>query len=486
MKCICQICRCGKHRCPHYMPTRPQVTNKGPCALSEYQEGYKTSKGERIIVNRPQDNLKHDGDGDYITSHKENFHAHEHQPRVDHRPTEQYVKREEPMDLSTEYGTKYLKGKGEVAPLPQYFKKKTQPFGNEEELKGKSVTHEDYENKGLNPRPHLYKLRDNHTLSNAPMDEKSTHQADYQGLYGDRSHIVPRRADNLDGKGPGQFETTHHEHFVKHTQRPRSSKGWKTEYIPNNQPFSGQSMVQTDYKHHKNASKSHPVKYDNGLFNSDQQLDDETTHGATYKHWQVQRNVAKRDQDVYRPPSAAMDMQKTSDDYKNFGRRGAAKSLRPKTNVNFGDEFDGVTSYADGYVKHQISPRHKTQRSRDYYSSNVPFDSTTESKDNYKKQNVAPAQMIKREHEIFDTKKPFANKTSYGEQFESKKLPECPSSKIVMNNFAGYDLIDDFINGHRFLIKNGEVSTASSFRGDTPPLPPIGGGKNTTEVYVKV
>uniref|UniRef100_A0A5F5PEL4 Stabilizer of axonemal microtubules 1 n=2 Tax=Equus TaxID=9789 RepID=A0A5F5PEL4_HORSE len=38
-KCICDLCSCGRHHCPH-LPTKIYDKTEKPCLLSEYTENY--------------------------------------------------------------------------------------------------------------------------------------------------------------------------------------------------------------------------------------------------------------------------------------------------------------------------------------------------------------------------------------------------------------------------------------------------------------
>ncbi|XP_009242682.1 stabilizer of axonemal microtubules 1 isoform X4 [Pongo pygmaeus] len=38
-KCICELCSCGQHHCPH-LPTKIYDKTEKPCLLSEYTENY--------------------------------------------------------------------------------------------------------------------------------------------------------------------------------------------------------------------------------------------------------------------------------------------------------------------------------------------------------------------------------------------------------------------------------------------------------------
>jgi len=269
--------------------------------------------------------------------------------------------------------------------------------------------------------------------------------------------------------GPGTYNTTNKEHFVQHNNQKRFQKAPAAVYRPNERPFEGKSLMQTDYHPHSLGDKSEMIRYDNNLFTSDQPLDQETTNNTTYKSWEVQKRQVMNDQPMYRPPPGKIDFNKTSDDYKKHGSV-ANVTKRPADNMDWMDgKFDGVTSYNDKYIKHGHVREKVAGRDRDYYSSDAPFEGVTESKDQYKRLNAAPSKPVQRDHQMIDKSAPFVSDTSYDAHFAEKKLPECPSKALLANNFAGYKVKDDFSGGHRYLIPDsGRISSPNA------PLPPIG------------
>lgn len=55
--CICQLCTCGHHRCPH----RPWgILGKGehPCAVTEYKNEYRTHQASRTLPFKPDNEYK--------------------------------------------------------------------------------------------------------------------------------------------------------------------------------------------------------------------------------------------------------------------------------------------------------------------------------------------------------------------------------------------------------------------------------------------
>ena len=270
------------------------------------------------------------------------------------------------------------------------------------------------------------------------------------------------------------FDTTSRSHYTTYTHQPAFQKAPREVYEPNTQPFDGSSIMKADYGVHKAPVKSSLVKHDSLIFASDEPMPSKTTNLVAYPNWGVQKNSHAKEVSMYRPPSKDMELQKTSDDYKNFGPTPPSKALRPKTNITLGGDFDGVTMYTNGFVKHDVSPRPKPIISREqtYYSSGVPFEGCSESKDHYKKHHVPPARMVRRLNDLFDKNAAFDDHTSYKDQYVSKKLPVCPILKSINDNFSGYHVVDDVEGGHRFLEKLSTSNSSGSVK--MSPLPPIG------------
>jgi hypothetical protein len=183
------------------MPQPTTSKTKGPCQFTEYQTMYQKNAGVgRDPVRKPNDQLRNEGDVEYHTTHKEKFPAYEIQQRKETRAPGKYIRNPAPMDLSTEYGTKYQEGKGEHFPLPDYYKQKSQPFGDGKDRFGKSVTHGDYQEKQITEKPSIRKLQDNVLLPDDPFDHQTTHQSDFTRVQQvkEKAH---RRADQLNNKG---------------------------------------------------------------------------------------------------------------------------------------------------------------------------------------------------------------------------------------------------------------------------------------------
>src|SRR4051812_38921044 len=89
-------------------------------------------------------------------------------------------------------------------------------------------------------------------------------------------------------------------------------------------------------------------KPNNGGYRSDAPFDDETTSKNDYKKWDVQAQIAKKDNEWHRP-AGEMDL---STNYSNefTAKQGApAQAIRPENRARTDAPFDGSTTYHGDY-----------------------------------------------------------------------------------------------------------------------------------------
>ena len=98
---------------------------------------------------------------------------------------------------------------------------------------------------------------------------------------------------------PAYFDTTSRSHYVRHEHRspptvhPHPSRGGEG-FVPNPEPFSGASLMKSDFGVHEERVKSSPVKHDNRLFATDEAMPNLTTNSAMYKSWGVKKPTVVR------------------------------------------------------------------------------------------------------------------------------------------------------------------------------------------------
>ena len=190
-----------KHRCQHFLPKMSSKKSKERCKITEYQGSYKNANKIRDPIRKPVDLLRSEGKGNYQTTNRENFIPHQIKPNLQKRPKEEQTVSNQPMDLNTEYLSKFKLEKTERPQIPEYFRNKTKPFDHGNEFLDKSVTRKDFDTKVRQEKPVIRRLKDNlEPHSDKPFDHKSTVQNDYAPF--DRTpKNIRKPKDTIDNKG---------------------------------------------------------------------------------------------------------------------------------------------------------------------------------------------------------------------------------------------------------------------------------------------
>nr|XP_034996968.1 stabilizer of axonemal microtubules 1 [Zootoca vivipara] len=104
--CICEICDCGRHQCPHI--TRPYEMNEKPCLLTEYTDKYLLypNTGPRESCKPVVEYNKQPVPMEGISTMRRDYVPHEVSP-IKLRPPEQYFKSNAAMDLLSTYKQDY-------------------------------------------------------------------------------------------------------------------------------------------------------------------------------------------------------------------------------------------------------------------------------------------------------------------------------------------------------------------------------------------
>ncbi|KAF6037077.1 FAM154B [Bugula neritina] len=170
-KCICQICVCGRHRCPH----RPfTAKGSGPCAFSEYHDEYKKKNGGKLPSFKPTHQpIKNSDPMSDKTTQRVDFIKHPGMRPVFRQP-EQYIKPGGDIDTMTSYKKDYVPK--DVAP-PKAFRR-DDARKVQGRFEGDPTYRSDYRKwalpeKKLYHDPNLYKAPD------APFEGEPTYKSDY-------------------------------------------------------------------------------------------------------------------------------------------------------------------------------------------------------------------------------------------------------------------------------------------------------------------
>lgn len=457
-KCICQICSCGRHRCPHNPTNNSRVINKTEaerCKVSEYEDVFTHIRPKRGPFIRPKDLLLSKGNIDLTTISKEDYVT---QPLPEKKVKEPvaYIPPSGTMDIDSEYHSNF---QGEISPpakIPQFLRSVTQkiPSGK---MQGNTTTKMDYRKHSTVVRSMPVSRGNKYTPPKSPFTYTSIHRADFQ-RFNEPKRPTGRQPDKIDMKGlPMELETSHCSEFKRHSIKKNEIVRRSDEYDRPSGPFDGDSLMHTDYVWHADAKKAKREKPVTTVFKTNDQMERTTTNLEDFKGWSVEAPRPKPKQQ-FQQPEGKMYLNPISTDYKYFGIDAKpAKSARPKTKLRTGRDgaFCGTSNYAADFKPWMSLPAIPIKL-QDELTTLSPrktkFDANSEHRESYKRFNTAPARTFKPGTHVFKTEDAMANRTTYNCEFDGKPPPQCPSERILKGDIANIRFEEDFDTGHRYVI----------------------------------
>ncbi|XP_064295245.1 stabilizer of axonemal microtubules 1 [Phalacrocorax carbo] len=305
LKCVCQLCSCGCHHCPHLL-TRPYKKTEKPCMLSEYMERYPL-----YPITLPRGSFK-PGEG-YKTAHipmegnsatKKDYVAYGVLPQK-LKPPEKHVKSDESMDLTSTYKQDYTSYPlSQISPYLPHVMRHIPSASMDTR-----TTYEDDYVLWNEPKRELIRPNDGFHPSEEKFDHRTIIQDDYlfRGLVATQSckplNLVQKN------KAPFDHITSYRENYVPHPlEKCYIHKHQK--YKVNEVPFSGLTTHNISYK----GLAGQPVKlakpYQLKLLH-DIPFSSTTEFQENYKAW-PQPPVFTGKPGVYLPSLEKMDLQTTT------------------------------------------------------------------------------------------------------------------------------------------------------------------------------
>lgn len=371
MKCICQICSCGRHRCLHYIPSRLRKQQTQPCILTtEYSEEYmKSSPNARQTITRPSDHLRPGGEHDHKTTTHETYLPHQVKGRVLIRVKDQIETPSEEMQKDSEYKLKYkVNGRGETAHYQR--NRKTQLYDSNGEPIDQSVMKNDYVPRKNWVKPVKHGPKDNLNAVATPFDSRTTNQEDFTHHKDvQKSRVIRRSDDALKSNDPFDGDTTNSATYKKWNV-PRQKSGRPLSSL---RPRSGKVDYHTTtdsyFQFGEKNERTKTARPKSNLGRKDGQFESDTTYSKNY----LPHSMAGR----------AM-------------RHKTAKWESPKV------PFDSTTETTENYRAHTAQPLRFSKRQSNLRSDEAPFDSTSLYTDEYGYKKLPDCQSAKIVNSNFD------------------------------------------------------------------------------------
>ncbi|KAA0191800.1 hypothetical protein FBUS_00125 [Fasciolopsis buskii] len=460
--CICQICNCGRHRCPHN--TR-KLEIKGPCGVSEYTTKfvpYSTKPTESCKP--PLKGLDTHGEMASETTHRVDYIPHPLSVQASCKKDSEYEPSTVAFDGLSTYNKEFTpKEQCRATPIKPKIRR-----GVETKFEGQPTYRTDYRQWDLEARkppaatewnpptvrfnglptytsdyvghcakpPQSFKPIYQYNPSDKPMSDLTDYKDAYrQHLNPDRARPVINKENTTKSMAPMECMSTHMKDY-----------GWKTSAPPQSckPPQSG-------------VQSKEPFAAD-------------TTHRTDYREWPSDRaQVHPISQSTcYQPPKGEMsgDTTYTSDYVPHPGSRNQA--LGPKYSRQFDlPPFEGKSDYRDSYRPWSVVPRAKACGPNNIYRSpSVPFDGRSTNKQHYVPHwGHRPAESCKPQMQAMHCDSPFDDSTMYRADYTPKYFEPCPAS-LLNTKMSSYRFQQENEQGHLIYCRNVDESTEFRPRSD--------------------
>lgn len=432
-KCICQICTCGRHRCPHEGASPNRIVNKSNqdrCHVnSEYRTSYKPGQRTRGPFNRPTDLLQNQGDIDKDTTHKMDYLPFEVSPPKKKEP-EKYLPNPNPFETVSEHRDHYRGVRTIPAKIPPYLRGETMRAPSAKVVY-KSIAHDDY--KGWTPQVHRVTRSNSYVPPGEPFRETSLHRQDYL-RFNQPPRPTARQPDKIRYDGPLSSSTNYQTDFTNKEIPPRYQRK-PEERVPPEEPFNSNSVFKEDFVDLRGAPKAPIFNPKSDLFKTNEPMQQITTKKEDYKSWEVSPRK-QPEPERYKVPEGSMDCQTTHMDFAHFGKKAVpARTARPRTKLRFGreDALDDKTNYGLSFkwfyepVVHSKGPGIKNDI---FPPVREASPEKSEFLDKYKRFNVVPPKMFRDRSSLFKTSEGVAKDTVYDDDYKWPRV-SCPSDALM-------------------------------------------------------
>ena len=396
------------------------------------------------------------GPFDSTTGYRVDYTKHPLPPKEPKRKIE-WAPNKSGLDDMTNYKKDYVL---KNAALTKSCKPDAAPYNSGAPLTDETTQRVDFK-KWPTERPH-YHQPDAYQRPDGDMNFGTTTGRDYTKKQGER--VAPRKPAER-GSHPGKFldDTTHKNDFRK-WQVDRTLPIMKSDYVPNDAPFEGQTTVQRDYVE-KRAPVRQSMKPLEASRKSDAPFDGSPMYKAEYvKHAMPERY--QKEKQVYQPNGARLD------DLSNYKKDYGPKDIRPNPSCkpdaspyNSGAPLADETTQRNDFKKwpaerphyHQPDAYQKpdgdmtfgTTTGRDYTKKPMDkvtfrkpsaqkrdpgkFQGTTDYKESYRKWGLPENNRVPNRSDYNAPNAPFEGTTVYDDDFKAKQQAMRHSMRPVEN-----------------------------------------------------
>jgi len=426
--CICQICKCGRHRCIH----RPKIESKprGECVFTEYKDTYrKFPTYEPVRPIKPDSATKASEDTfDADTSYKHDYISHELKPHPK-REQAKYSKPIGKVDGTSSYQSDYVEKFAEKMPSarPPY-----RPSTADRPFSDTTVHRETYRpweleiRHGIRPPPAI-------KLPTGKFKHETTFQDDFKihkGHRGREAILIPEPALSI---SPGKFAnetTTRRDYAAKAYAKEKSAKPLQN-VVRHAGPFNYKTTCQTTYMW-PDGRPANSCKPSEMTYLSTDPLDSDTTHNITYKAWDIAKRKGWKPRNGWTPPTDPFD-HKTTFQHDYDGKPSEpAKSARPDYRKIYPGEFDGLTTHKNEFKSWEVNPRESFRPMEGHKGHTTKFDGQTTFQTDFRPSQACRLKLCIPKEGGFTFSGDQNFRTMYKDTYLGERPPTCPVKDLDM------------------------------------------------------
>ncbi|KAM6426112.1 stabilizer of axonemal microtubules 2 isoform 2-T2 [Liasis olivaceus] len=440
-RCLCQICTCGRHRCPHN-PTRIYDHGRESSLMTEYTEKYPLygHVPPPQSLRPKQEYRSHGGKMEGLTTFKSDYLPYD----VTHRPIrvqEEYKPIAGEIEMGTTYRRDYNPHKIEPIILVRPAEKK---YVSKSKLNAIPTYQADFKAWEIQRRE-PYKVENIYH----PPTEKFGNATTFQDAFIPRELALrktfkPADATTLSDQ-PFISDTSHRSDYVPHQLEPKWKKS-KEQYRPNSQPFEDITTHRCDFR---GLAGDLPKSFKPELAKTETKshFDGITEFRDRFQPWAVSLPELHKAKE-YVPPTGSMDLNSTSHlDYTphDIIPIVLVKPLE-KTKRN-NPPFQGNTTMRDAFQAWDMHRPEMIKKPQAIPKSSAKFDDITTFRAHYTPHSLIPTQSCRPPKVPLSSSARFEDETMYRTDYAPKKQEICPAN---YPSPPGYVFVSTDSRGHKF------------------------------------
>ncbi|XP_062998404.1 stabilizer of axonemal microtubules 2 [Elgaria multicarinata webbii] len=440
-QCLCQICTCGRHRCPHN-PTRIYEHGGESSHMTEYVDKYPLygNVPPTQSLKPKQEYQSHGGKMEGISTFKSDYLPYD----VANRPVrvqEEYKPTAGDIDLATTYRRDYNAHKIEPVVLVRPVERKSIRGGK---LNTIPTYQADY-------RVWEVQKREPNKVENTyhPPTEKFGNTTTFQDAFFPRElslrkSFKPTAMTKLSDQ-PFISVTSHRTDYVPHQLEPKA-KMTKKEYKPNSQPFEDVTTHRRDFRGLV-AEPPKSFKPEHSKAELKAHFDGITEFRDRFQPWAISLPEVRKAKE-YVPPTGNMDLNSTSHlDYIQHDISPIVLMRPLERNKRSNAPFQGNTTMRDSFQAWDTCRPEIVKRSQEIPKASGRFDDMTTFRAHYIPHHIVPTQSCKPLKMALSSSAPFEDGTMYRTEYTPKKQHICPAT---YPSPPGYVFVSTDSRGHKF------------------------------------